>query len=213
MFRKVSLVAGLLALHATCVLPAVVTFDHVIPEIHGEVHEDGFVVSTVGAFYVGGSLFCSPPCPDNGTQILMVQDGTIPIHVQAEDGAPFRLLRFDVGEQHLTIAPAPLLYVTAHRVDGTDVTLSFPIDGINDGPGPLQDMQTYAGPGVFGEVTSVDFSVPPPISFHAYSLDNLVLGPQPTIVAVPALSRTGVLMLVTLLAAAALVLVRRRAVA
>jgi hypothetical protein len=134
-----------------------------------------FIVSTIG---------CGPPCPDNGTTYLLHNDfGDRTLHTvtMMEDGGnPFSLAGFDAAERHIGLLHAARIEVFGTKTNGDQVFASFDIDGVNDGPGPLVDFQTFSLPNSFRNLESVTFIGPvdEPVAStsgitQGYTLDNL----------------------------------------
>jgi len=148
-----------------------------------------FIVNTVG---------CGPPCPDSGTNYLLQNDfGDRQLHTVTmveNTGSPFSLLSFDAGERHIGHSHAARIEVFGTRSSGNIVFASFSLDGVNDGPGPLMDSQTFALPRTFRDLISVTFVGPVdgPIASTSgitqdYTLDNLdvfINAAEPTDIAI-----------------------------
>lgn len=104
----------------------------------------------------------------------------------AESGNPFSFLSFDIGERHIDINHADRIEITGHHTNVSISIASFNIDGINDGPGPLNDFQNFLLPSTFHNLLSVDFlglNLTNPSAAgitQGYTIDNLLVSTVPT---------------------------------
>ncbi len=189
----------------------VITFDQTDDDFLEWLDEGGFRVESDVPFFIGGATFCSPDCPDNGTHILMVQDGWVALRVRSLDGAPFALRSVDIGESFVNFPGPTAVLVRGITADGQTVEQSVTLDQVNDGTGPLVDFQLVELSSAFEQLESAELVVPPPPlqGWHRYTLDNVVVeGTSP--VAVPTLSGRGLALLIALLGVVAVATLRRR---
>lgn len=150
-------------------------------------YESGYVIDTPGpgTHYVSwGASFCSPACPQNGSNYLLLQEDTISISPQAA-GSYFSLLQFDGAEAHqgLTSVWAERIRVTGYRYDNTVVTAEFTLDGLQDGAGFGVDFQTFSLPSGFSGLTAAVFEGVG-LGQNWFSADNLLV--EPSAVPLPA---------------------------
>ena len=154
----VALILGTTVAGAT---PIVLDFNAARPGFgFGSISEDGYKISGTGNYYLslGGSRYCSPACPDNGSNNLLAQGGTFT--VSALSGAAFSLTNFDGGEAHMGIPAlwARQIRVTGYQMGGGTVVSDFLLDFIQDGPGAAVDFQRFALGSGFDNLASVVFS-------------------------------------------------------
>lgn len=98
-----------------------------------------------------------------------------------QSGRPFSLLAFDAADRNVSGAGnATSIQVEGTRLDGSTVTTSFPLDGINDGPGGVDDFETFIVPAGFSGLVSVTFVAQPPVDPSEFFLDNVAV-PEPTV--------------------------------
>lgn len=162
---------GLLACSMSGICNAVpITFDSPIsfsgPPIGGAFVTQGFrfVFGADNAKGIStGSFYCSPECPDNGTNYLLSQDSGRfqAVTMTRVDGGLFSLLGFDAAESFT--APADYLSATSINVlgirgDGSMVNMAVELDGLNDGSGPGQDFQHFVAAPHFFNVQSLSFN-------------------------------------------------------
>ncbi|MGZ8288902.1 MAG: PEP-CTERM sorting domain-containing protein [Telluria sp.] len=180
-----------------------------------------FVVNNDGALYITDGAACSPPCASNGTRNLVAGGvmldpfllGNV-VTVTREAGGEFLFSGFDAAElfQAPDTSDAALLINLSALLGGSEVlNLNFTLDQLLDGPGGINDFQTFAFAGI--NVDTLVFTGINGISgSNGFTLDNLVVtiddgGPGPTPVPEP-----GSLALGALGAASMLMGRRRRAV-
>ena len=205
---------GALLLPASESAATVITFDQTDDDFLDLLDEGGFRVESDSAFFIGGATFCSPDCPDNGTHILMLQDGWVALRLRSLDGAPFALRSVELGETFVIFPGPTSVLIRGFTPDGAIVEQSVTLDQVNDGTGPLIDLQLVELPGEFQLLDHAEFVVPPPplVGWHRYSIDNIVVeGAGP--IAVPALSGWGAALLMALLAVLGARTLRRHHVA
>ena len=145
----------------------------------GTITESGFDITGNGAgthfLSSGGSSFCGPDCPNNGTNHLLSHGDQFDI---VESSASlFSLSQFDGAETHEGITS---LYAEQIRVVGTyggggTVTADFTLDWFQDGDDAGNDFQTFFLPSSFTGLSSVTFSGIGVNSTDYFSLDNVVL--------------------------------------
>jgi len=158
-----SLAATVVALSATLASasPTVLDFNAATTGFgFGSLTEDGYTVSGSGNYFVssGGSRYCAPACPDNGSNNLLAQGGSFT--VSAVNGAAFSLTGFDGAEAHMTMPQlwAQQIRVTGNQVGGGTVVSDFALDFIQDGPGAAVDFQRFVLGSGFDNLASVVFS-------------------------------------------------------
>lgn len=176
---QVAVAVFLISLPAIC-RAAVIDFEGLAIGIRGSVVSGEFVVSSQSAFHVGGPGYCTPNCAENGTLTLLTQTGELPLILRHGDNLPFHATSFDHGEKWVGSTYSTSIVVDALRVDGTRVTVSFPVDGVNDGGGPTVDFQRAILPASFRNLTQLSFtSVQPGVHNPGYLLDNIAVTPVP----------------------------------
>jgi hypothetical protein len=114
------------------------------------------------------SSVCSPACADNGGAYLL--NLTMDLLVLSRlDGRPFTLLSFDGAE---SFQSTPEQWASAIRVAGKAAApVDFVLDFVQDGPGSLQDFQTFVLPRSLGGQMFYAFSAS--VRDQDYSIDNL----------------------------------------
>ena len=114
--------------------------------------------------------------PDDGSaylQTLLAPAQTL--QFSFTNGSVFGLLSVDLAEYSTVVPNAVTVQFVGYHPDGSTVTTSFTTDGIIDGTGPLADFQTFSFKGTgFTDLTRVE------IPTSGWSLDNLVVSPEPT---------------------------------
>ena len=156
-----------------------------------EYEEDGMLFTTPeGLFHrdSGANSFF----PDNGSAFLAFADVMQPLVISNSAGHTFALFEVDLAEYSLFL-PAVSVPFVGHRSDGTTVSTTFVLDGVQDGTGPGFDFETFTFGSEFAELTYVE------ITAAGYSLDNL--GYQLTGIPEP---RTSFMLLLSALVASAL---------
>lgn len=121
----------------------------------------------------GGSSFCGPPCPENGTNHLLNLGGGW--RFSESGNTPFTLASFDGAEAHQDRQSlwARDILVTGTLAGGGTVSASFALDFIQDGDGPLNDFQTFLLPSSFTNLLSVEFKGINGSSSNWFSMDNV----------------------------------------
>lgn len=182
--KKIKLLAaavliGIASIFGSSASATVLDFNAFSPSVNfNSISEDGFniVGSGTGLHFVssGGSSFCSPGCPENGTNHLLTQ-GSVLFTISAQDSSTFTFVGFDGAESFLGLTNvwADSIKVTGSRSDATTVVQVFDLDFINDGDGPLNDFQTFTANG-FTNVVSIVFEAVGQGS-NDFSLDNITL--------------------------------------
>lgn len=113
--------------------------------------------------------------PDNGGAYLQTLSGDS-LEFFTMDGSAFRLISVDLAEYSINNVFPDIPTVTFVGLTsgcGT-VTTTFTLDGVIDGTGPVVDFQTFTFGPEFTDLVKV--SVPT----EGYSLDNLVVVPEPS---------------------------------
>ncbi len=91
------------------------------------------------------------------------------------NGLVFGLVSVDLAEYSTVLSGPTAVEFVGYHPDGSTVTTSFTTDGIIDGTGPLADFQTFSFDSFgFTDLTRVV------IPSSDWSLDNLVVSPEPT---------------------------------
>ena len=112
--------------------------------------------------------------PDDGSAYLQGLLGST-LMFSCTNGSFFDLLFVDLAEYSTVVPNAVTVEFIGYHPDGGTVTTSFTTDGIIDGTGPLADFQTFSFKGAgFTDLTRVE------IPTSGWSLDNLVVSPEPT---------------------------------
>lgn len=195
-FLRSGLTAALLTLafsaHAT-----VLDFDAQSPGSNfGTITEGGFDITGSGSgqhYVASGPSFCGPPCPDNGTQFLLLQNDFITI--SSSTGDDFDLVDFDGAEAH---ADREVLWAESIEVIGTlaaggTVTATFVLDGVQDGPGSSVDFQQFSLPGTFVGLSQVVFRGIGSNTNDWFTMDNVTV--QTSSAAVPTPATMGLVMM------------------
>ncbi|MDD3814226.1 MAG: FG-GAP repeat protein [Desulfocapsaceae bacterium] len=155
-------------------ISSTITFEEFSTGLLNNGVEAGYEISTGLAYFISdGAEFCTPECPENGTQYLLTQNGNTPITIKRTNNKPFSLLSFDFAEQHIDVAYATQIDVIGTLKNGSTITETFILDGINDGSGPLDDFQKGILPDSFKNVTSVNFVWTGSPTSLRYSIDNI----------------------------------------
>ncbi|MBB5039678.1 immunoglobulin domain-containing protein [Prosthecobacter dejongeii] len=129
--------------------------------------EQGFHLSTPeDGVFVQGPLYNFSPI--NGGNYARFISGAENLKIVHKDGLPFTPHQVDLAEYS---GSRPVTFV-GRKADNSTITVSFTLDGQNDGTGPVADFETFVFPASFAEI--VELSVPGTI----YYLDNLVVTPQ-----------------------------------
>ena len=162
-----------------------ITFDGPPPQPQGtsywvqEYSESGMSFTPVADFGAGygfsrrraGGAYTS--VPDDGSTYLAAPLGAS-LQFSFTDGVPFDLVSVDLAE-YSTVVPNPVtVSFVGFRPDGSRVNTSFTTDGIIDGTGPLPDFQTFYFNEAFRGLTRVE------VPTYGWSLDNLVIVPEPS---------------------------------
>jgi hypothetical protein len=92
------------------------------------------------------------------------------------NGRLFDMVSVDLAEFSIAVTDTTVRFV-GYRFDGTIVTTDFTTDGIIDGTGPVADFETFHFDSRFTDLTRVE------IPSRGWSLDNLVVVPEPSAVA------------------------------
>jgi subtilisin family serine protease len=116
--------------------------------------EQNFVLSSTGGLDV--PVGNEATYPNNGTYHLRNAWNTLTI--QHIEGLPFSISSIDLAEFSTSPGTAATFTFTGHKKDGTQVTQSFTTDGIIDGPGPLEDFETFSFDSNFTNLTKVVMS-------------------------------------------------------
>jgi len=142
----------------------------------------GYTITNDGSI-VAEVTPCNPSCANNGTQTLLTQvDGTL--RITKSDGGGFNLIGFDAGESFSALNSfwAGQIDVTANLIGGNSIQISFSLDQINDGDGPLIDFQSFALPAAITNISSLVIKGSGGIGGrNDYSLDNIQLQAVPVL--------------------------------
>lgn len=83
-------------------------------------------------------------------------------------GLPFTLKQLELGEYSTVLSSARTTTFTGHKYDGTQVTLDYTTDGVLDGTGGLNDMETVTFDETWSNLKAVQFT-------PTFSMDNVQL--------------------------------------
>jgi hypothetical protein len=114
--------------------------------------------------------------PGNGTQYLMVP-GAIGLEFGTTFSTLFNLESVDLAENSTSVPGSLTVHVVGYRPQYEIAgTVDFTTDGINDGPGGVQDFQTFSLDSRFQNLWRVQ------ITTSSFSLDNVVISgvPEPS---------------------------------
>jgi hypothetical protein len=122
-------------------------------------------------------------CVGDGTPYLSEEAGGVgrPITMARADGGKFCLKQFDGAESYLSdrkarrdgYPNARAILVIGVRVNGTEVSQRFPLDGEKDGDGGIGDFQTFTLSPRFRGLLSVTFYGNDRHNSGAMSFDNV----------------------------------------
>ncbi len=93
--------------------------------------------------------------------------------MQKMDDSLFSLFTVELGEYSSSFRGNQTITFTGSRQGNTTVTQEFTIDGMMDGPGGMNDFQTFTFSSDFRDLTSVQ------VSGDTFALDNLNTSPVP----------------------------------
>jgi hypothetical protein len=171
--------ASIAAAHATTV-----TFEDV-PTNYGSnytVTSGGFdfLLGAPNGAQVGPGIYCTPTCPNDGTNIVALAYGGGSVTMSRTGGGAFSLLGFDgagtfnFNEPNLPQFLDTQINVTGHTTTGGTVNQSFLLDhSARSGPLPFT---TYSFNNSFTDLLSVSFSASGsavPV-YNGFALDNIV---------------------------------------
>jgi hypothetical protein len=163
MFKK-SLSAIAAAATLLAVLPAqatVLNYNAGDMRYTTSVSEQGYTTTNMAVNFwesaIASSYWCNPSCSDNGSNYFMSTAQHSGFTVTADSGKPFSLNSFDSAEAFSAFHQKPTIVVTGYQVGGGTVTQSFATDGLNDGPGGVEDFQHFVLSG-FANLSSVNFA-------------------------------------------------------
>jgi len=148
---------------------------------------EGFIFDKNPSYYIMGSEFetginfCSPDCPDNGTNYLLTAwwKDKVPLTMTPNTTSTFSLQSFNAAEYHMnpsTHYAAEVIQVTGYLFGGGEVVTSYALDGLNDGSGPNDDFQNFILPASFTNLISVEFLGNPHTDandYRGFSVDNI----------------------------------------
>lgn len=142
--------------------------------------------------YVANGTYCTPACPDNGTQMFISGFGPSVLTMANATGRSFNLKSFDgAGTFNLNVSADPSLAdlipkqidIKGLRADGSTVSESFLIDRTSNADGRLSFTQFFAN-GSFSNLVSVSFRSSGSAwdGDNGFTLDNIVTAavPEPT---------------------------------
>ena len=182
----VAWLACLLAVAARCAgqEPIHITFDGPPVQPPGtafqiQMYEEGGMLFTPISGLVGFGRIGSSPVsfrPDNGTAYLQAALGQT-LMFRFSSLLPFDLISVDLAEYSTVVPDAVTVHFIGYRLDGSIVTQDFTTDGIIDGTGPGVDFQTFHFGPEFSTLSRVE------VPTFGWSLDNLVVVPEPSTVA------------------------------
>jgi len=130
-----------------------------------EYEEEGMVFSTPSGLFHrdrGADSFFT----DNGTAFLGFATVMEPLVISNRAGNTFALFDVDLAEYSLFLPAVDVPFV-GYKADGSTVSTSFVLDGVQDGTGPGADFETFTFGSEFAELTHVE------VTAAGYSLDNL----------------------------------------
>lgn len=165
----------------------------------GSLVEDGFKVTGSGSYFLssGGSSYCSPACPNDGSRHLLAQGASFAI--SDTTGALFTLSSFDGAEAHMGFQSlwAKQIHVVGTKAGGSTVTADFTLDWLQDGDGPGVDFQNFQLSADFSNLSSVVFTGIGG-SNNWFTLDNIQLNGLPLAAAGTTVPEPGSLLLCAL---------------
>lgn len=141
---------------------------------------------TAGHFHIIDVFTPSGGIAQNGSGAVLGAEGagagSSTVTMTRIDGASFDLSGFDVAEMWLSppsgYPNASSVRVTATTVGGTPLSTTFPLDGLLDGPGGVDDYQTFLLAG-YANVPSVTFeALSAGVPDFGFALDNINLAPS-----------------------------------
>ena len=120
------------------------------------VSTQGFTFSTPASnFFVCNSTRAN--LPSNGTITIGSEQPTVTTMTR-DGGGTFPLVSIDLAELFVGLPAADQVQIDGSLAGGGVVSVTFDLDGINDGPGGLDDFETFLLPGGFSDLTSVVFT-------------------------------------------------------
>lgn len=158
-------------IHASWTSPRIMTFDPPVKNqetttVYSGWQENGLCLRTENFMYSYADVSNRP---DNGTgAISFISEGGKITMEEPTQQYLFRLLKIDLGEYSTVFNKSKTITFTGYKLDGAQVTQSFTLDGIVDGPGGKQDFQTFMFNSLFTELIRVESTSYP------FSMDNLV---------------------------------------
>ena len=108
--------------------------------------------------------------PNNGTPFLLLDVGQTPLVISNTVAEAFSLMSVDLSEFSTAFAAPRSIPFVGHKTDGSIVNITFDLDGIIDGIGPISDYQTFSFGNDFRDLSYVEVQV------DLYCMDNLMLG-------------------------------------
>jgi hypothetical protein len=166
---------------------ALITFDNLLA---GSIYPPGFETEgfvfthSTDVYISSGADFCSPDCPENGSNYLLLQQNGGPVTITQKNGGLFSLYSFEAAETFVIFAEFPTIEVSGLTAQGQPVYASFDLDQINDGSGPLADFESFTLPSSFRNLLSAEFKGTRntiPLNIRGFSLDNIEAIPVPEV--------------------------------
>ena len=200
MIRKIS--ASILLLVSVQANAALIDFENLATASYGGidvsyVEEDGFLISPVGSqnhLSVFQDGWQSNRGASNGTNTLATYgpNTSITFSLHSTDGSAFSIKSIDLTGLVKDSDPdwlhnADSVFFSGRFSDGSSITSSFILDGINDGVGGLVDFETYEFSSDWTNLMSVSFIANNTNGTYTSYLnfDNIVVSsvPEPSIIA------------------------------
>ncbi|MBC8164654.1 MAG: PEP-CTERM sorting domain-containing protein [Bryobacteraceae bacterium] len=144
--------------------------------------EDGLRVTSTGFFIIGTQNGgCSPVCGTNGTTTLDIPNNNVSaIFTPVVPGLTFDLLSLEAGEGIVNQIVGTVQLTGTLQGGGTVQTI-LTLDLVNDGPGGINDYQSFSTPATFVNLTRLEITG---VNFANFGVDNLELGlnavPEPS---------------------------------
>jgi Bacterial TSP3 repeat len=126
-----------------------------------------------------GFFTCNPAVdptfrPSNGTRAVITRS----MLITESTGAPFSAISIDLAEPVLySRYGAVTILMLGISESGFGVNASFTVDNQGDGPGGIDDFETFVFPPTFSNLVSVRFTVIGNFGYDLFFFDNLVVEP------------------------------------
>jgi PEP-CTERM motif len=191
------------ALAAGAANAATITFDDIVNPsantLYTTVSSGGFTFTSNHEHVINSPATCSAGCSGNGSQYLQSESVPYSFTMSQTGGGTFALNAFDSAEGFLALThlTATRIQVLGNLSGGGTVSISFDLDGIQDGDGGVADFQTFELPSTFADLTSVVFSGFRDTSSSTVAVDNIVVNgtgqpvPEPASLALFAIGLAG----------------------